>query len=82
MRFGDNVEDEWAVIAVLFKLSRAMRHVVVRLWDTDGEVSQPARGAAATGPGAPAWGALAPFRAKARLPPAKHSCRSSSSIPR
>jgi hypothetical protein len=32
------VEDEWAVIAVLFKLSKTLPQIVVRLWDTDGEV--------------------------------------------
>ncbi|CAM8915776.1 unnamed protein product [Rhodiola kirilowii] len=37
VRFGDNLEDEWFVVYLLFEVSRRFRNVSVRVWDTDGE---------------------------------------------
>uniref|UniRef100_A0A7N0TTW0 Protein ecdysoneless homolog n=1 Tax=Kalanchoe fedtschenkoi TaxID=63787 RepID=A0A7N0TTW0_KALFE len=37
VRFGDNLEDEWFVVFLLYEISRRFRNVSVRVWDTDGE---------------------------------------------
>lgn len=38
MKIGDNVEDEWYVISMLFKLTVFKSNIVVKVWDQDGEV--------------------------------------------
>ena len=38
MKIGDNVEDEWYVISMLFKLTVLKPNIVVKVWDQDGEV--------------------------------------------
>ena len=38
MKIGDNVEDEWYVISMLFKLTVLKSNIVVKVWDQDGEV--------------------------------------------
>ena len=38
MKIGDNVEDEWYVISMLFKLTVLNSNIVVKVWDQDGEV--------------------------------------------
>ncbi|KAJ7514822.1 hypothetical protein O6H91_23G061000 [Diphasiastrum complanatum] len=37
IKYGDNVEDEWFVVYLLFELSRQFSAVSVRVWDSDGE---------------------------------------------
>jgi len=36
--YGDNVEDEWFVVALLIKITKEVRNTVVRVTDQDGEV--------------------------------------------
>ncbi|KAJ4966907.1 hypothetical protein NE237_018756 [Protea cynaroides] len=36
-RYGDNLEDEWFVVFLLFEITRRIPSVSVRVWDTDGE---------------------------------------------
>ncbi|KAL5699687.1 hypothetical protein ACHQM5_030556 [Ranunculus cassubicifolius] len=36
-RYGDNLEDEWFVVFLLFEISRRLPEVSVRVWDSDGE---------------------------------------------
>ena len=38
VKIGDNVEDEWYVISMLFKLTVLNSNIVVKVWDQDGEV--------------------------------------------
>ncbi|VFQ92096.1 unnamed protein product [Cuscuta campestris] len=37
VRFGDNLEDEWFVVFLLFEISRNFRNLSIRVWDSDGE---------------------------------------------
>lgn len=37
VKFGDNLDDEWFVVFLLFHISRKFTSVSVRVWDTDGE---------------------------------------------
>ncbi|EXC35466.1 hypothetical protein L484_026773 [Morus notabilis] len=37
LRYGDNLEDEWFVVFLLFEASRRFPDLSVRVWDTDGE---------------------------------------------
>ncbi|EPS73304.1 suppressor-like protein, partial [Genlisea aurea] len=37
VRFGDNIEDEWFVVYLLFEISKAFPDVSIRVWDSDGE---------------------------------------------
>ncbi|XP_010249441.1 PREDICTED: protein ecdysoneless homolog [Nelumbo nucifera] len=37
VRYGDNLEDEWFVVFLLFEITRRFPSVSVRVWDTDGE---------------------------------------------
>ncbi|PSS36662.1 Protein ecdysoneless like [Actinidia chinensis var. chinensis] len=37
LRFGDNLDDEWFVVALLFHVSRLFPDLSVRVWDTDGD---------------------------------------------
>lgn len=37
LRFGDNLEDEWFVVYLLFEISRAFPNLSIRVWDSDGE---------------------------------------------
>ena len=37
MKFGDNLEDEWFVVFLLFEVSRTFPSLSIRVWDTDGE---------------------------------------------
>lgn len=37
LRYGDNIEDEWFVVFLLFSISRNFPELFVRVWDTDGE---------------------------------------------
>ncbi|KAK3418977.1 hypothetical protein EUGRSUZ_H04723 [Eucalyptus grandis] len=37
LRYGDNLEDEWFVVFLLFHISREFPDLSVRVWDTDGE---------------------------------------------
>ncbi|KAK2973495.1 hypothetical protein RJ640_020157 [Escallonia rubra] len=37
LRFGDNMEDEWFAVFLLFQASRHFPNISVRVWDTDGE---------------------------------------------
>ncbi|XP_020587962.1 protein ecdysoneless homolog isoform X2 [Phalaenopsis equestris] len=36
-RFGDNLEDEWFIVFLLFEISRAFPSLSIRVWDSDGE---------------------------------------------
>ncbi|KAF8377392.1 hypothetical protein HHK36_030769 [Tetracentron sinense] len=36
-RYGDNLEDEWFVVFLLFEITRRIPSVSARVWDTDGE---------------------------------------------
>ncbi|XP_042508102.1 protein ecdysoneless homolog [Macadamia integrifolia] len=36
-KYGDNLEDEWFVVFLLFEITRRIPSVSVRVWDTDGE---------------------------------------------
>ncbi|KAF5206607.1 ecdysoneless-like protein [Thalictrum thalictroides] len=36
-RYGDNLEDEWFVVFLLFEISRKIPQLSIRVWDTDGE---------------------------------------------
>ncbi|PIA56186.1 hypothetical protein AQUCO_00700500v1 [Aquilegia coerulea] len=36
-RYGDNLEDEWFVVFLLFEISRKIPELSIRVWDTDGE---------------------------------------------
>ncbi|XP_075492699.1 protein ecdysoneless homolog [Primulina tabacum] len=37
LRFGDNLEDEWFVVYLLFHISRTFPNLSIRVWDSDGE---------------------------------------------
>lgn len=37
LRYGDNLDDEWFVVFLLFQLSRAFPNLSIRVFDTDGE---------------------------------------------
>ncbi|GAB4848797.1 hypothetical protein Ancab_003590 [Ancistrocladus abbreviatus] len=37
LRFGDNLDDEWFVVFLLFHLSSSFPTLSIRVWDTDGE---------------------------------------------
>ncbi|KAF3439200.1 hypothetical protein FNV43_RR17475 [Rhamnella rubrinervis] len=37
LRFGDNLDDEWFVVFLLFEVSRRLPNLSIRVWDTDGE---------------------------------------------
>ncbi|ESR39500.1 protein ecdysoneless-like [Citrus sinensis] len=37
LRFGDNLEDEWFTVFLLFEISRAFHALSIRVWDSDGE---------------------------------------------
>ncbi|PKA66287.1 Protein SGT1 like [Apostasia shenzhenica] len=36
-RFGDNLEDEWFIVFLLFQISRTLPFLSIRVWDSDGE---------------------------------------------
>ncbi|CAD5123719.1 DgyrCDS12038 [Dimorphilus gyrociliatus] len=36
-KFGDNIEDEWLIVYLLFELSRQNEGLVAKVWDNDGE---------------------------------------------
>lgn len=36
-RFGDTVDDEWLIVALLQRLTEAVSGIAVRVWDNDGE---------------------------------------------
>ena len=38
LRYGDNVEDEWIALSLLFDLTRSFPNTIARAWDCDGEV--------------------------------------------
>ena len=38
LRYGDNVEDEWIALSMLFELTRSYPNTIARAWDCDGEV--------------------------------------------
>jgi hypothetical protein len=35
--FGDNIQDEWFIVSILFHLSREIPGLIVRTCDSDGE---------------------------------------------
>lgn len=37
LRYGDNLEDEWFTVFLLFETSRRFENLSIRIWDTDGE---------------------------------------------
>ncbi|GAB2282983.1 hypothetical protein Dimus_017516 [Dionaea muscipula] len=37
LRFGDNIDDEWFVVFLLFHLSRSYDFLTIRVWDADGD---------------------------------------------
>nr|GEV22383.1 protein ecdysoneless homolog [Tanacetum cinerariifolium] len=37
LRYGDNLEDEWFVVFLLFEISRRFPNLSISVWDTDGE---------------------------------------------
>ncbi|KAL3355319.1 hypothetical protein AABB24_019409 [Solanum stoloniferum] len=37
LRYGDNLEDEWFVVFLLFQTSKHFPNVSIRVWDSDGE---------------------------------------------
>ncbi|PON84738.1 Ecd family [Trema orientale] len=37
LRYGDNLEDEWFTVFLLFEISRRFPDLSIRVWDTDGE---------------------------------------------
>lgn len=37
LRFGDNLEDEWFVVHILFEISKKFPNLSIRVWDSDGE---------------------------------------------
>mmetsp|Transcript_31931 Transcript_31931/g.58073 ORF Transcript_31931/g.58073 Transcript_31931/m.58073 type:complete len:480 (-) Transcript_31931:82-1521(-) len=37
LKYGDNIEDEWLMVAVLFQLSKAIHNIAIRIWDDDGQ---------------------------------------------
>ncbi|KAJ8771172.1 hypothetical protein K2173_025772 [Erythroxylum novogranatense] len=37
LRFGDNIEDEWFVVFLLFEVSRNFPSLAARIWDNDGD---------------------------------------------
>ncbi|KAH6799424.1 suppressor-like protein [Perilla frutescens var. frutescens] len=37
LRFGDNLEDEWFVVYILFEISNTFPNLSIRVWDSDGE---------------------------------------------
>ncbi|KAF9601623.1 hypothetical protein IFM89_021089 [Coptis chinensis] len=36
-RYGDNLEDEWFIVYLLFEISRNIPDISIRVWDSDGE---------------------------------------------
>ena len=38
LRYGDNVEDEWIALSLLYDLTRSYPNTIARVWDCDGEV--------------------------------------------
>ena len=38
VRYGDNVEDEWLCISIVFLLTQGERNLIARVWDSDGEI--------------------------------------------
>ncbi|RZC52870.1 hypothetical protein C5167_021306 [Papaver somniferum] len=36
-KYGDNLEDEWFIIFLLFEISRRISQLSIQVWDTDGE---------------------------------------------
>ncbi len=39
LRYGDNAEDEWVALSLLFDLTRSYPNIIARAWDCDGEVN-------------------------------------------
>ncbi|KAL8550204.1 hypothetical protein ACS0TY_008868 [Phlomoides rotata] len=37
LRFGDNLDDEWFVVFLLFEISKNFPNLSIRVWDSDGE---------------------------------------------
>ncbi|XP_074301807.1 protein ecdysoneless homolog [Silene latifolia] len=37
LRYGDNLDDEWFVVFLLFHISRLFHNLSIRVWDSDGE---------------------------------------------
>ncbi|KAI5064209.1 hypothetical protein GOP47_0020879 [Adiantum capillus-veneris] len=37
LKYGDNIEDEWFVVFLLFAVSRRFPDICIRVWDSDGE---------------------------------------------
>lgn len=37
LKYGDNVEDEWFVVFILYEITKRIPSVSARVWDTDGE---------------------------------------------
>ncbi|GFP90683.1 protein sgt1 homolog at5g65490 [Phtheirospermum japonicum] len=37
LRFGDNLDDEWFVVYLLFEISKTLPNLSIRVWDSDGE---------------------------------------------
>ncbi|KAG8373445.1 hypothetical protein BUALT_Bualt11G0025000 [Buddleja alternifolia] len=37
LRFGDNLDDEWFVVFLLFQISKTFPNLSIRVWDSDGE---------------------------------------------
>ncbi|XP_015890584.2 protein ecdysoneless homolog isoform X2 [Ziziphus jujuba] len=37
LRYGDNLDDEWFAVFLLFEISRRFPNLSIRVWDTDGE---------------------------------------------
>ncbi|XP_030498565.2 protein ecdysoneless homolog isoform X1 [Cannabis sativa] len=37
LRYGDNLDDEWFTVFLLFEISRRFPDLSIRVWDTDGE---------------------------------------------
>ncbi|KAF6160612.1 hypothetical protein GIB67_019552 [Kingdonia uniflora] len=35
--YGDNIEDEWFIVFLLFEITRRISELSIRVWDTDGE---------------------------------------------
>ncbi|OVA01855.1 SGT1 [Macleaya cordata] len=36
-KYGENLEDEWFIVFLLFQVSRRIRNLTIRVWDSDGE---------------------------------------------
>lgn len=37
LKYGDNIDDEWFIVSILFAISRQLPALSIRIWDTDGE---------------------------------------------